>query len=49
MDLVNSDWYAGCGVAVTVLFFRIRNVGAEFELDIQNPCSRKRCVSSICG
>lgn len=43
MDLVNSGWCAGYGVALTVFFTGIRNVGAKFELDIQSPCSTKRC------
>lgn len=40
MDLVDSDWHAGYGIALAVPSTRIRNVGAKFELDIQNPCSR---------
>lgn len=40
MDLVDSDWHAGYGMALTVPSTSIRNVGAKFELDIQNPCSR---------
>lgn len=29
-------WY---GMTCSVVSLRVRNVGAKFELDIQNPCS----------